>query len=248
MKTALITGASRGLGLEITKILYEKNYNLILIAKNKERLLELKKDYSSNRIMLMPCDLSNLDNLDDLILSIKNNISSSNSFDYPSLIINNAGISSYNLFHDESLDSIKNMINTNLLSHMYLTSSFISNMISKKSGTIVNISSLLTLTNSSMEVSYATSKYALEGFTKSLSNELSPSNIDVISFRLGFIDTDMNKNYSEDDLKYIKSKINNFDKTHPKYSAKFIIDTILEKKYKNGEIINIPYGWFNDIK
>ena len=246
MKTALITGASRGLGLELTKILYKENYKLILVSKNKDKLFELEKIFNSNKIMLLPCDLSNLSELEDLVLTIKNNISNMQDFDNPSLIINNAGISSYNLFQEEKLSSLTSIINTNLLSHMYLTSSFISNLISKKSGTIVNISSMLTKTNSSMEVSYTTTKYALEGFTKSLSCELGLSNIDVIAFRLGFMNTDMNNNYSTKDLEYIKSKIKDFNKTHPKYSAKFILNVIFNKKYKNGEIIDVPYGWFEN--
>ena len=137
MKTALITGASRGLGLELAKVLYKENYKLILVSKNKDKLFELEKIFNSNKIMLLPCDLSNLSELEDLVLTIKNNIYNMQDFDNPSLIINNAGISSYNLFQEENLSSLTSIINTNLLSHMYLTSSFISNLISKKAGLLL---------------------------------------------------------------------------------------------------------------
>jgi 3-oxoacyl-[acyl-carrier protein] reductase len=118
----------------------------------------------------------------------------------PNILINNAGITSDQLFirmKDEDWDSV---IETNLTGTFNLSKIFIKNMIKNKSGRIINISSISGLMGNPGQVNYASSKAALSGFTKSLAKEVGSRNITVNSVAPGYIETDMTA-FMEDDVK-----------------------------------------------
>ena len=109
----------------------------------------------------------------------------------PDILINNAGITDDKLFLKMSDENWDNVINTNLTGTFNLTKVFIKNMIKKRYGSIINISSVSGLMGNPGQVNYSSSKSALNGFTKSLAKELGSRNITVNSVAPGFISTDM---------------------------------------------------------
>ena len=115
-------------------------------------------------------------------------------------LINNAGISSFSLFTDLTLQDWNNTLAVNLTGAFLYSKAVIPDMLSRKRGRIINISSMWGLVGSSCEVHYSTAKAALIGMTKALAKELGPSGITVNAIAPGVINTDMNKNLSPEDI------------------------------------------------
>ena len=109
-------------------------------------------------------------------------------------------------------------------------------------GIIVNISSIWGIYGSSNEVIYSTTKAAIIGFTKSLYKELYNSNIDVICFALGIVDTDMIKNLDSSEIEQIKKTLSDNKIMTKEFVANEIANIVLNKEYKNGDIIEINNG------
>ena len=159
------------------------------------------------------------------------------------VLINNAGISQERLFTDINDEEWNEIIDVNLNSVYYCTKAVIPYMIQRKSGCIINISSIWGVTGGSCEVGYSTSKAAIIGFSKALAKEMGPSNIRINCIAPGIIDTDMNKNLNENDIESIKEEIplNRIGvSTDIAKCAKWLI----EDNYTTGQVININGGWY----
>ena len=122
----------------------------------------------------------------------------------PDILVNNAGISHIGLLQDMTSDEWKHIIDVNLTSVFNCSKLIIPHMLSKKSGHIINISSMWGLVGSANEVHYSTSKAALIGMTKALAKELGPSNIQVNCIAPGVIETDMLNDVDEDTIEMLK--------------------------------------------
>ena len=122
------------------------------------------------------------------------------------VLINNVGISEFALFTDISDEMWQRMINTNLSSAFFASRAVLPQMISRKSGCIINISSMWGEVGASCEVHYSASKAGLIGLTKALAKEVAPSGIRVNCITPGAIDTDMNASLSNEDLEAIKDE------------------------------------------
>src|SRR5665647_580993 len=135
-KTALITGATSGIGYELAYIHAKQGGNLVLVARNKTKLDQIKKDlenkYKINAYVIEK-DLSLKDSAKDVYDEIiKNNIT----VDY---LINNAGFGDYGLFNESNWGKLERMINLNITALSQLTKLFISGMIKRGSGRILNV-------------------------------------------------------------------------------------------------------------
>lgn len=123
------------------------------------------------------------------------------------ILVNNAGISLMGLFMDTSLEEINEIINTNLMSTIYLSKHVLPHMISKNKGSIVNISSMWGEVGASCEVLYSTTKGGINLFTKAIAKEMAMSNIRVNAISPGVIDTKMNSILDEESKKSLKDEI-----------------------------------------
>jgi len=123
------------------------------------------------------------------------------------ILVNNAGISLMGLFMDASLEEINEVINTNLMSTIYLSKHALPHMISKNKGNIVNISSMWGEVGASCEVLYSTTKGGINLFTKALAKEMAMSNIRVNSIAPGVIDTKMNSILDKESKESLKDEI-----------------------------------------
>lgn len=239
MKTIVITGGARGIGKSLVENLAKDGYNVVLdYNKSEEQAKQIKEDLKKNgyNIEIFKADVSKRDEIKSLIEFTLNK------FKNIDVLINNAGISHVKLFTDITEEEWDNVMNTNLKSAFYAIQEVLPNMIHRKEGLIINISSIWGLVGASCEVAYSVSKAGLDALTKSLAKELGPSNIRVNSIAPGIIDTKMNDNLREETKKDIIEEIplNKIGKPIDIYKcAKWLI----EDEYTTGQIISPNGGW-----
>ena len=200
-KTALITGSSRGIGREIARLFAKNNYNVVINYNKsekeaKELLEELTKENCSAKIF--KADVSKIEEANALVNY------TIGQFERIDVLVNNAGISKFNLFTDTTYDEWHEVMNVNLNSAFYVTKKALQYMIPEHTGKIINISSMWGLVGAANEVHYSTSKAALIGMTKALAKELGPSNIQVNVIAPGVIETDLLKDVDEDTIEMLK--------------------------------------------
>ena len=179
-KVVFISGASRGIGESLANYFAEKDYYVVGTSRNdfefknaSKNLIPIKLDITCRESITNCFDLLKEKNL------------------LPNILINNAGITSDQLFLRMKDNEWDDVISTNLTGVFNLTKIFIKNMIKNREGRIVNISSISGLMGNPGQVNYSSSKAALNGFTKSLAKEVGSRNITVNNVAPGFIDTDM---------------------------------------------------------
>ena len=236
MKNVLITGGTRGIGRATSELFAKNLHRVFIIYKDSGELArELEQKYG---IIPYKADISNPNQVENVVSDIIEK------FKHIDVLINNAGISENSLFNDISYKSWKNMLNTNLSSVFYTTKACVGNMISRKSGKIVNVSSIWGNRGASCESHYAASKAGVEAITKSLARELGPSNINVNAVACGMIDTDMTKCYSEDEIKQFVYDLPLMRIGKADDVAKLIYFLASEdSNYITGQIINIDGGY-----
>lgn len=237
-RVILVTGASRGIGNNIAKTLAHENVVIANYNKSKNEAVKLKEDLKKENINieLIKADVSNRNEVKAMIQQILEK------YGKIDVLINNAGISQYKLFTEITDEEWDNIINVNLKSNFIVTQEVVKNMISRKSGLIINISSIWGVTGAAMEVAYSTSKAGIIGLTKSLAKELGPSNIRVNAIAPGMIDTSMNSKFSDEEINDIKEEIPLEKIGKPEEITK-CIKWLLEDTYTTGQIISINGGW-----
>jgi 3-oxoacyl-[acyl-carrier protein] reductase len=186
-KVVLISGASRGIGAAIAIHLADLGYKVIGTARS-----EFKFDNPSDNLIPLKLDITCRESIKDCAVKLKEqNL-------LPDILINNAGITSDQLFLRMKDDEWDNVLATNLTGTFNLTKAFIKNMIKNRYGRIINISSISGLMGNPGQVNYSSAKSGLSGFTKSLAKEVGSRNITVNSVAPGFIETDMTSFLDED--------------------------------------------------
>ena len=234
-KVILITGASRGIGREIAEKLTQKGYQVIAnYNKSEKKAQELKEEYPN--IDIYKADVSKREEVQKMIEYIINK------YKKIDVLINNAGISSSGLFTEVTDEEWNRIINNDLYSVFCTTQEVLSNMIMRKQGCIINISSVWGLVGSSCETIYSVAKAGVDGMTKSLAKELGPSNIRVNSIAPGIIDTDMNVNYTVEEIEAIKEEIP-LEKIGKKTDISKCVEWLIDDEYTTGQIISINGGW-----
>lgn len=239
-KTVIVTGGSRGIGAGIVQFLAEKNkYNIVLnYNKSEECARKIKEELNSKKINieLFKADVSKREEVKKLIEFTLNK------FNNIDVLINNAGISQTKLFTDITDADWNNMIQTNLNSAFYCSQEVLSNMIHNKKGCIINISSIWGVEGGSCEVHYSTAKAGIIGLTKALAKEVGPSNIRVNCIAPGMIDTDMNKEYSKEDVQEIINETPLGKIGRPIDIARCAY-WLIEDEFTTSQVISINGGW-----
>ena len=234
-KIVLVTGASRGIGREIAKELAQKGYKVIA-NYNKSREEAEKLQQENKNIEIYKADVSKREEVSKMVQEV---IKKYGKID---ILINNAGISQEKLFTDVTDEDWNTMINNNLYSVFCVTQEVLPNMLSRKQGCIINISSIWGMVGASCETIYSVAKAGIDGMTKSLAKELGLSNIRVNSIAPGYIDTDMNKNLTEQEVKEIEQEIP-LGKIGKTIDIAKCVNWLIEDEYTTGQVISINGGW-----
>lgn len=225
----VITGASRGIGKALAYKFAEHGYDLVLTCeKSIDALNSIKKDIEER--------------FKRKVIAIKGEIEENVLPDDIYILINNAGKCDYNLLQGVSIDKYKELIYSNL-DYTFITTKLVSKKLLKaKQGIIINISSMWGILGASMETIYSMTKGGINAFTKALAKELKDSNVDVVAFALGAVDTDMNNNLTSDEKEDFIKRLDNNRMYTTKEVADKIYNIISTNQYKTGDIIEINNG------
>ena len=234
---ALITGASRGIGKAIAETFAQAGYDLILTCRqNREKLETLCKSLSeaySIQAAAFIGDLGDYETVRELFAPIRR----------LNLLVNNAGISHIGLLSDMTLEEWWRVIDTNLNSCFYLSHELIPQMVHRKEGKLLFVSSVWGNVGASMEVAYSASKGGINSFTRALAKELAPSNIQVNAVAFGVIDTQMNQCFSEEERRALKEEIPADRMGTCAEAAEMISQVLHSPAYLTGQVITMDGGW-----
>ena len=235
-KIVLVTGASRGIGLETAKHFSKEGYRVIGTSRGDFNLGELLEVDNAISLKL---DLTSKESINNLYIDLKSKDL------LPSVLVNNAGITKDQLFlrmKDEDWDDV---IETNLNGLFRVTKAFIKPMVKNKFGRVINISSVAGLMGNSGQVNYSSSKSAMVGFSRSLAKELGSRNITSNVVAPGFIETDMTTFLSDDEKVEVSKNIPMKRFGTVKDVAKCIVFLASdEANYITGQTISVDGGLF----
>ena len=236
-KTALITGASRGIGKAIAESFAAAGYDLyITCIHSAEKLNALSADLSARygiRCIPFVGDMGDFETVSSLFALIED----------LDVLVNNAGISHIGLLSDMSPSEWRTVMATNLDAVFYTSKLAIPLMLRKKSGRIINISSIWGNSGASMEAAYSASKGAVNSLTRALAKELAPSNIQVNAIACGVIDTDMNRCFDADEMRSIIDEIPADRLGRPDEVGAFALQLAAAPAYLTGQIITLDGGY-----
>lgn len=241
MKTALVTGASRGIGTACAIALAKMGYNIVLnYNKSEEKALSLAQIITDNYrvdVLTVKADVCDKAQVDEMVKAALDKFGSID------VLVNNAGISLQKLFTDTTVEDWNEVISTNLTSVYNVTHAVLPCMIRNHSGCVVNISSMWGQVGASMEVAYSASKAGVIGLTKALAKEVALSGIRVNCVAPGVVMTDMMSGFSDEDIALIREDI----PLDMLGTAKNIADTVAflvsdKASYITGQIIGVNGG------
>jgi len=200
-RTVLITGASRGIGAATARAFAREGYNVAInYCSSFDSALKLKNEITlgGGLAEIYRADVSDNDAVEAMVRAVQED------FGRIDVLVNNAGIAGQKLLFDITVEEWDRMFAVNMTGVFLCSKHAARQMVSRKSGKIINISSIWGMTGASCEVHYSASKAAVIGFTKALARELGPSNIQVNCVAPGVIDTEMNSSLNEEDMLSLK--------------------------------------------
>jgi 3-oxoacyl-[acyl-carrier protein] reductase len=199
-KTALITGASGGIGAAIAKALHTAGATIAISGTRVEKLEELKAQIGDN-VHILPCNLSSAEDVEKLIPAAE---AAMGGLD---ILVNNAGITKDGLAMRMKDDDWQSVIDVNLTSNFRLCRAAMRGMMKKRAGRIINITSIVGVTGNPGQANYVASKAGVIGLTKSLAQELATRGVTVNCVAPGFIATPMTDVLNDAQKAAITSKI-----------------------------------------
>ena len=238
-KVILVTGANRGIGLNIIQRLNNDGYTVIGTSRTDDGANIISQEINSNGGKGLKMDVTNQESINSAIKNIQDQ--------YGTLygLVNNAGITNDNLLMRMTEEQWLSVIETNLTSIYRVTKSIVKDMMKAREGRIVNIGSIVGMMGNAGQSNYSASKSGLLGFTKSLARELSSRNINVNSISPGFIDTDMTKALSDDQIDNLSKNIP-LGRIAESSEVSSVVSFLLsdDSSYITGENINVNGGLY----
>ena len=203
-KTAIVTGANRGIGKSISTILANHGANIAFTYITlKEDAISLEKELNNLDIKAKSymSDASSMKDAEELVLNVNKD------FESIDILVNNAGITKDNLLMRMSEEDFDRVLEVNLKSVFNMTKAVQRTMLKQRSGSIINLSSVVGVKGNAGQSNYAASKAGMIGFTKSIALELGSRNIRCNSIAPGFIETEMTKKLDENVIKSWRNSI-----------------------------------------
>ena len=236
MKTVLITGGSRGIGRAMVEAFCNEGYAVAFTYRSAEddaRTLSL-----ATGALAIRADSANEA---DVINAVKD---AEKALGHIDCLVNNAGISSFSLFTDLTLEQWNQHMAVNLTGAFLYSREVSRGMVSRKEGRIINITSMWGIVGSSCEVHYSTAKAGLIGMTKALAKELGPSGITVNAIAPGLIMTDMNRSLSDEDIAAVAEETPLMRAGLPSEVARAAVFLAGDgASFITGEIMNVSGGY-----
>lgn len=239
-KTVLVTGSSRGIGKAIAVKFAKKGFHVIInCAHNEEELLKTKAEIESYQVSCLAFlgDVGDYEVTQELFRQVKKLYTSVD------VLVNNAGIAYVGLFTDMKPEDWSRVVTTNLTSVYNCCSLAVPDMVRRKSGKIINISSVWGNVGASCEVAYSASKGGMNAFTKALAKELAPSNVQVNAVACGAIDTEMNRFLADDELMSLIEEIPANRLGRAEEVADLVYHLAYKNEYLTGQVIGLDGGW-----
>jgi len=235
-KTAVITGASRGIGKAIAEKLHKAGAKVILIARNEEKLKELSEILGN--CPYFPLDITDRQKIAETFKTIQKE------YDID-ILVNNAGITRDNILMMMKEEEIDKVIDTNLKSLFFITKQVVRKMLKKRNGRIINITSVIGLMGNAGQSNYAASKAGIIGFTKSLAKEIGSRNITVNAIAPGFIETDMTKDLPDENKNAMLESIPLKRTGTPEDIANAVVFLASDlASYITGTVLNVSGGMY----
>lgn len=186
-KVAIITGGTRGIGLETVRLFSENNATVILFGSREETVSKAVEKLKEENILVEGYypNLNNIAEIENVVKEINDK------YGHIDILINNAGISANKKIEDTTSEEFSNIMDLNVNAMFNMTKTVVSYMKNQKDGVILNTSSMVSIYGQPSGVGYPASKFAVNGMTKSLARELGPYNIRVNAVAPGITNTDM---------------------------------------------------------
>lgn len=240
-QTALITGASRGIGAALAETFARAGYQLTLCCQHSEdKLMTLSKRLQEQYHTTVLVRIGDVGDYAFVKTMVDATLEAFGAID---VLINNAGISYIGLLTDMSIEDWKRIVATNLTSVFSTCRCVVPSMVHNKRGRIINISSVWGNVGASCEVAYSACKGGINSFTRALGKELAPSQITVNAIACGVIDTDMNRCFSEEERADLIAEIPAERMGRPEEVAELAFSIASGHAYLNGQIITLDGGW-----
>lgn len=239
-KTAIITGASRGIGKACSLELAKHFDNIVINSYSHKSDLEQTKREIENmgtKCFAFTGDIGSFEFVKEMMQEV---IATCPNID---LLVNNAGMAHIGLLSDMTIEDWNQIVNINLTSVFNCCNQIIPDMVKRKSGHIINISSMWGIAGASCEVAYSATKGGVNAFTKALAKELAPSNIRVNALACGAIDTEMNACIEPEELEAFCEDIPACRLGKPEEIAKAVLHLYESPFYLTGEVIKIDGGY-----
>ncbi len=199
-ETAIITGASSGIGLEMARIFSAKKYNLVLVARNVDKLNELSSQLRGTKVHVIIKDLSKEDAAQEIFDElVARGI-------HVDVLINNAGLGDFAFFSESNWQKQKDMISLNIMTLTHLTHLFLPAMIKNKKGKILNVASTAAFQpGPTMSVYYASKAFVLH-FSEAIANELEGTGVTVTALCPGPTDSNFQNAADLHESKLVKGR------------------------------------------
>ena len=239
-KTAIITGASRGIGKAIALTLAKSGANVAInFSCNEKAAMDVAQEAKKFgvKVIVLKADVSKADEVENFIYKVLNEFGSID------ILVNNAGITRDNLLIRMSEEEFNRVIDVNLKGVFNFTKAVSKVMVKQRAGKIINVSSVVGITGNAGQSNYAAAKAAVIGFTKSVAKELASRKINVNAVAPGFIETDMTVVLSEKIQEQMRNVIPLRKAGKPEDVANAVL--FLAGKYSDyitGQVINIDGG------
>ena len=240
-KYILVTGSSRGIGRSIALKFASEGYHVFLNCRHSLDELALVRQEilkkGQGNCTLVPGDVGNPEDVRQIFDTIHSVC--------PSLdvLVNNAGISHIGLLIDMNDDEWNGLLASNLSSAFYCCREALKDMVSAKSGCIINISSMWGTTGASCEAAYSAVKSGMNGLTRALAKEYAPSHIAVHAIACGVIDTEMNGQLSDDERASLAEDFPAGRFASPEEVADLVWQIAGSPTYMTGQVIGIDGGY-----